>query len=89
MVSLHEVVRPGFMLSSRYAPSGSAALEDPLRCCTRRDWIGLDAPLSGGERGGLTVGDATVWDMMDVGKEIEHGGDHQLETELSEHCQKS
>ena len=69
MVSLQDVVRPGFMFSSIFAPHGSAALEDPLRCCTRRDWIGADAPLSGGERGGLTVGEVlAIGDMMDVGE---------------------
>jgi len=43
----------------------------------RRDRIGLDGPLRGGESGGLVVGDAAVHDMMDVGKELENGGDHQ------------
>ena len=82
MVSLQDVVRPGFMLSSRCAPQGSAAVVDPLRCNTRRDRTGLDAPLCGGDNGGLTVGDTTVLDMMDVEKEHEQGrGDLNSETE--------
>ena len=48
---------------------------DPLRCSIRRDRTGLDAPLCGGDNGGLTVGDTTVLDMMDVEKEHEYGRD--------------
>ena len=77
IVSLQDVVRPGFMLRSMWFPQGSAALVDPLRCCVRRDRMGLDGPLRGGESGGLVVGDAAVHDMMDVGKELENGRDHQ------------
>ena len=72
MVSLQDVVRPGFMLSSRCVPQGSAAVVDPLRCSTRRDRMGLDAPLCGGDNGGLAVGDTTVLDMMDVEEEHEY-----------------
>jgi hypothetical protein len=39
----------------------------------RRDRIGLDGPLRGGESGGLVVGEAAVRDMMGVGKELENG----------------
>jgi len=72
IVSLQVVVRPGFMLSSMLFPQGSAALAEPLRCRTRRDWMGLDGPVSGGEVGGLVLGDTTVRDMMEVEKELEH-----------------
>lgn len=77
IVSLQVVVRPGFMLSSRWFPQGSAALVEPLRCRTRRDWMGLDGPLSGGEWVGLVLGETTVRDMMEVGKELEHDWGHQ------------
>ena len=72
MVNLQDVVRPGFMLSSRCEPQGSEAVADPLRCSTRRDRMGLDAPLCGGDNGGLAVGDTTVLDMMEVEKEHEY-----------------
>ena len=72
MVSLQDVVRAGFMLSSRCEPQGSEAVADPLRCSTRRDRMGLDAPLCGGDNGGLAVGDTTVLDMMEVEKEHEY-----------------
>jgi hypothetical protein len=64
-----------------WLPHGSAALVDPLRCWTRRDSIGLDGAVSGGDWVGLAVGDATVRDMVEVGKELEHGKDHLNSTE--------
>lgn len=73
MVSLQDVVRPGFMFSSRCVPQGSAAVVDPRRCSIRRGRFGLDAPLCGGDSGGLTVGDTTVRDMMDVEEEQAYG----------------
>lgn len=37
----------------------------------------LEDPLSdGGECEGLVGGDTAVWDMMDVERKDEHGGDH-------------
>lgn len=43
--------------------------------------MGLDGAVSGGDWGGLVVGDTTVRDMMEVGKELEHGYDHLDRTE--------
>ncbi len=45
---------------------------DPRRCRRWRVRTGLVVPLCGGDIGGLTVGETTVLDMMDVEREQDY-----------------